>query len=334
MKLLEATPHRPSLTVGVEAGVFAICIALLGAFPARLLLSMREGEGLGLSRIIAGTILDAAAVLPSIAVVVVAAALALALLLRPLRRAGWQGLGPMMLATPLAFATMVLSMIAQQVHAERGAFPTAFDILESANGSFVEGVLGFIGYSHVLVPTIVTALLAIVLYVVAWRRVVVLVRWPGWSLGVVLGAALATAPVQLGALAVGALAAPLSPEALGEPLAGLVDSALDLLRYGDKPTPRQLVVDMIRAPCTPAAPPSSGGPRSPSASAPIPTPGPSTPSASSAARPPVARSCCRPSRRCRRRCTWIRRPRRGRRRRHPSSSISSFASRSGRTTRW
>jgi hypothetical protein len=244
MKLLEATPHRPSLSVGLEAGMFAMCIALLGAFPARLLLSMREGEGLGLARIVAGTLLDASAVMPSIAVVVVVASLALALIVRPLRRAGWQGLGPMLLATPLAFATMVLSMIAQQVHAERGAFPTAFDILESANGSFVEGVLGFIGYSHVLVPTIVTALLAIVLFVVAWRRVVVLVRWPGWSLGVVLGAALGAAPVQLGALAVGTMEAPLSPEALGEPLAGLVDSALDLLRYGDKATPRQLVVDI------------------------------------------------------------------------------------------
>jgi hypothetical protein len=246
MKLLEATPHRPALTVGVEAGVFAVCIALLGAFPARLLLTMREGDGVvhGLQRILAGTLLDAAAVVPSIAAVVVGMSLVLALLLRPLRRAGWQGLGPMILATPLAFATMVLSMIAQQVHAERGAFPTAFDILESANGSFVEGVLGFIGYRHVLVPTIVTAVLAIALFVVAFRRVVVLVRWPGWSLGVVVGAALATAPVLLGGRAVGALAAPLSPEALGEPLAGLIDSSLDLLRYGDKATPRQLLVDI------------------------------------------------------------------------------------------
>lgn len=244
MKLLEATPHRPSLQVGIEAGAFAMAVAVLGAFPARLLLAMRDGEGLGLSRIVAGTLLDASAVLPAIAAVVVVASLVFALLLRPLRRAGWQGLGPMLLATPLAFATMVLSMIAQQVHAERGAFPTAFDILESANGSFVEGVLGFIGYRHVLVPTIVTAVVAVALFAVAWRRVVVLVRWPAWTLGVVVGAALGAAPVQLGALATGALAAPLSPEALGEPLGGLVDSALDLLRYGDKATPRQLLVDI------------------------------------------------------------------------------------------
>jgi hypothetical protein len=36
----------------------------------------------------------------------------------------------------------------------------------------------------------------------------------------------------------------MSREALGEPLAGLIDSGLDLWRYGDKATPRQLVIDL------------------------------------------------------------------------------------------
>jgi len=246
MDQLEAPPHRPSIVVGVEAGVLAMVLVLLGAFPARLLLSMRDGDtfSVALPRIITGTVLDASAVMPSFAIVIVVAAVIAAIVVKPLRRAAWQALGPLLIAAPLAFATMTLAMIAQQVRAERGAFPTAFDILESANGSFVEGVLGFIGYRHVLIPTILTTLLAIVVVVVAVRRMVVVAAWPGWALGLALGAVAGMAPVQLGALGVASLEAPLSPDALGEPLAGLIDSGLDLLRYGDKATPRQLVVDI------------------------------------------------------------------------------------------
>jgi hypothetical protein len=242
--------HRFSVVVGIKAGVGAMGVALLGAFPARLLLSMRDRDDvdLGVRRIVVGTLLDAAAVVPSIAAVVVVAALALVLAMRapgahPARHARWQGLLPMVLATPLAFATMVLSMIAQQVKAERGAFPTAFDILESANGSFVDGVFGFIGYRHVLVPTIVTALIAIALFVVAVRRSSAPVTWTGWCVGVVVASVVVSGAVQLTVRGSRTLAAPLSPEALGEPLAGLIDSGLDLLRYGEKATPRQLVVD-------------------------------------------------------------------------------------------
>ena len=237
---------RDSLQTGLRAGLLAMALALLGAFPSRLLLSMREGDplGPGLRRVVAGTLLDASAVIPSIAVVVVVVAGGLPLVLRGLRRPRWCGAGPLLVALLPAFATMVLSMIAQQVHAERGAFPTAFDILESGgNASFIEGVLGFLGYRHIQVPTALTALAAIALLVAALRRPAT-PRVGPWALGVVLGVVLGVLPVQASARALGSAPPPLHPESLGEPLAGLIDSGLDLLRYGDKATPRQLVVDI------------------------------------------------------------------------------------------
>ena len=168
---------RDSLKAGLRAGLLAMAIAILGAFPSRLLLAMREGDDVvpGLQHIVAGTIVDASAVIASIGGFVVLMAVGLPLLLKALRRPRWPGprwygAGPLLVAVLPAFATMVLSMIAQQVHAERGAFPTAFDILESGgNASFIEGVFGFLGYRHILIPTIVTAVCAMALLVAALR---------------------------------------------------------------------------------------------------------------------------------------------------------------------
>lgn len=240
-------PTRESLKAGLRAGLLAMAIALLGASPSRLLLSMREGDAVvpGLLRVIAGTLLDASAVLPSIAVVVVALAVLLPVMLRGLRGPRFQGAGPLLLALLPAFATMVLSMIAQQVHAERGAFPTAFDILESGgNASFIEGVFGFLGYRHIFIPTIVTAVCAVGLLIAALRSSHTARRLVPWAVGVLAGVVLGVLPVQAGARALVHADPPLNPEALGEPLAGLIDSSLDLMRYGDKATPRQLVIDI------------------------------------------------------------------------------------------
>lgn len=238
---------RESLKTGLRAGLLAMAMALLGAFPSRLLLSMREGDDVvpGLQRIVAGTLVDASAVIASIGGVVVCIAVVLTGIVSPLRRTRWWGVGPVVVAMLPAFATMVLSMIAQQVYAERGAFPTAFDILESGgNASFIEGVFGFLGYRHIFVPTIVTAVVALVILMAARRTGRGPRRVLPWAAGLAAGVVLGVLPVQAGAKAVAGAEAPLSPEALGQPLAGLIDSSLDLLRYGDKATPRQLVVDL------------------------------------------------------------------------------------------
>ncbi len=241
----ELPRRRSSLVIGLEAGLFSMLVVLLGAFPARLLLAMRDGEPswLWLQRVVLGTLLDASAVMPAGAVVVVGVVVP-SLMLRSLRRPGWHMCGPMTIAVPWAFAVMALSMIAQQVYAERGAYPTAFDIVESANGSFVKGVFGFLSYRHIWVPTLLTVLAAVAFFVVAARRAAAVSSSPVFVSGLVVGVVVTMAPTLASSRAIPPDASPLSREGLGEPLAGLINSGLDLVRYGKDATPRQFVIDL------------------------------------------------------------------------------------------
>ena len=243
---------RVGVVVGLQAGLLAVGLLLASALPARLSMSIRSGHTSSwddLARTIAGVVLDASSVLVGVALLTVLLTLALPLGVRGLRRPLWQRAGPLLCSLPLATTTMVITMVAQQVRAERGSFPTAFDILESGtNVSFIEGILGYLGYRHIWVPATLAVVVVVVMLGTTLRRraVAVVHGWRAWGSGLAGGLVVGVVPVQLLSLLLSSSFVPKTyqPDALGEPLAGLVDSSLDMARYGTDMTPRQLIVDV------------------------------------------------------------------------------------------
>jgi len=237
---------------GLQAGLWSVALLVLAAVPARLSLAIRGGATSSmtdLERTMAGVVVDASAVLVVVVVLTALLTATLPIGVRGLRRPLWQRAGPLLCSLPLAAATMVITMVAQQVRAERGAFPTAFDIMESGtNASFIEGIFGYLGYTHIWVPAVLSVVVVgVALGLVLRRRPHHQVHaWPAWGTGLAVGLGAGVLPVHMLSLALSSSLAPeiLRPDSLGEPLAGLVDSSLDLLRYGADMTPRQLIVDL------------------------------------------------------------------------------------------
>jgi hypothetical protein len=247
-----STSHRVGAIAGLQAGLWSVTLLVLAAVPARLSLAIRGGTTSSmndLGRTVAGVVVDASAVLVVVVVLTAVLTATIPIGVRGLRRPLWQRAGPLLCSLPLAAVTMVITMVAQQVRAERGAFPTAFDIMESGtNASFIEGIFGYLGYTHIWVPAVLSVVVVgVALGLVLRRRSHHVVHaWPAWGTGLVAGLGAGVLPVYLLSLALSSSSAPetLRPDSLGEPLAGLVDSSLDLLRYGADMTPRQLIVDM------------------------------------------------------------------------------------------
>lgn len=253
--MLEGTPstsHRVGALAGLQAGLWSVALLVLAAVPARLSLAIRGGTTSSmndLERTMAGVVVDASAVLVVVVVLTAVLTATIPIGVRGLRRPLWQRAGPLLCSLPLAAVTMVITMVAQQVRAERGAFPTAFDIMESGtNASFIEGIFGYLGYTHIWVPAVLSVVVVgVALGLVLRRRSHHVVHgWSAWGTGLVAGLGVGVLPVHLLSLALSSSSAPetLRPDSLGEPLAGLVDSSLDLLRYGADMTPRQLIVDL------------------------------------------------------------------------------------------
>jgi hypothetical protein len=220
-------------------------VGLLGAsvFPARLAIAL-FGRGSAIERIerlFAGTLIDLSAI------AVVTSAVALVALVGPLvwsrlKNPWWQRLGPLVLVLPIGFLLWVLSVTAQEVKGERGAYPTMFDLAEGGgNLAFVSGSLDFITYRRVWVPaTITLVLMAAVLVVVLRGRSRQVASFGPWAMGVVLGLS-GAALGSIGAARILARDNRFAPATLGDPLTGLLESSFDMLLHRGPSTPRELV---------------------------------------------------------------------------------------------
>lgn len=231
---------------GFLSGLTVVALLFVAAFPARLAGALRGwGSLLGkLEKSFAGTLLDLSAVVMVITPLVALATLLVPLLLKYARGPRWQRLGAVMWTLPFGFALWVLTVVAQEVKSERGAFPTMFDLLEGGtNASFVEGTVGFLRYERIWVPAAIGCAAAMVVMAIVWRRPVgELTPWKRWAAGLTAGLGSGAGGVLLLALTLSSLANRFTSAALGDPMTGLVESTFDLMRHQGPATPRDLVL--------------------------------------------------------------------------------------------
>lgn len=231
---------------GFFSGLTVVALLFVAAFPARLAGALRGWGSLfgKLEKSLAGTLLDLSAVVMVITPMVAIATLLVPALLKPARGPRWQRLGAVLWAFPFGFALWVLTVVAQEVKSERGSFPTMFDLLEGGtNASFMEGTVGFLRYERIWFPAAVGCALAMVVMTIVWRRPVGEVTpWKRWAIGLTVGMGSGAAGVLLLALTLASLANRFTAAALGDPMTGLVESTIDLLRHQGPATPRQLVL--------------------------------------------------------------------------------------------
>lgn len=237
---------RLAVRRGVVSALWAVLVLGIAALPSRLA-NVVAGWGpvpARIERALAGGLLDLAAAVLVLAPCAALFTLLVPMVFRPLRRVGWQSWGGAVVALPLGFALWVLTVTAQEVKNERGSFPTVFDLFEGGtNASFIEGTLGFIGYDRIRAPAALGVVLVLSVLVVAFRRAPAdLVSWRGWSLGFVVGLFGSSTALVLTEGALGAINR-YSPAALGDPLTGLLESAVDLLQHRGPTTARALVLD-------------------------------------------------------------------------------------------
>jgi hypothetical protein len=242
-----------ALRRGFGSGLLAVAVLAAAAFPARLSVAVRGWGTLAAKaeRVLVGGLIDLSAVVLVLAPLVLALAVVVPLL-SP-RRAGerWQGVGALLAALPAGFLLWVLTVVAQEVKSERGSFPTMFDLAEGgSNVSFVRGTVGYLQYVRVWAPALVGLGLAAAVLVWGWRRST---RgepgpWRPWALG--LGGGLGSGAGAVVAVTLGLASASnrFTSAALGDPLTGLVESSVDLLRHQGPATPRQLVLDAALEP--------------------------------------------------------------------------------------
>ncbi len=204
-----------------------------------------------IERSMVGTLIDLSAIV-LLAVPLIASITWLApLMFRSLRNALWQRSGAALVTLPFGFVLWTLTVTAHEVKSERGSYPTMFDLHEGAtNTSFLEGMLGFIGYQRIWLPALVGTVLAGVVLVVTYRRILGarmadVTRWPRWAMGLFLGIIVASGGFIAVTHLLGKMANRFTPAALGDPLTGLVESTVDLLQHKGPATPRALVLDAV-----------------------------------------------------------------------------------------
>lgn len=244
---MKASPFdRVALRRGVTAALWAIGLLAVAAFPSRLAGALKGWGSLGAraERVVAGTWLDLAAALLVLTPLMLGLGLLVPLVLRPLRRAGWQRWGGLAATLPLGFALWVFTVTAQEVKSERGSFPTMFDLSEGGtNASFIEGMVGFLGYDRIRTPAIVgVGLAALVVVAALRRRPTEAVAWRWWSAGYGAGLVFTAALVVVGQSAL-AQVNRFSPAALGDPLTGLIESSLDMAQHRGPASARALILD-------------------------------------------------------------------------------------------
>lgn len=219
----------------MAAGLLCLVLLWLALLPARVGVAMRVRGGSQVARAtraLAGALVDLDAVLwPTCALIAVLSLLTL-VVPRLARSRTWQGLGPSLLVLWPGALWLVISTIEQEVKAERGAYPTVEELLRSGlNASFMQGLVDFVHYERMWLPTSVCLTLGLGVLFVGWRwasRTEVVTPgawWLGLGLSFLGGAGVMSAAVAGQAR----VSARLSPGGLSAPLAALLESGRDLV---------------------------------------------------------------------------------------------------------
>ena len=242
----------PATRRGCLSALTTLALLVLALLPSRLAVAMRLRGGTGFERItraLAGTTLDLSAVLLPILVLLALVALFTALV--PRRKTLWQHLGAPLFVLPWCFVLYVLTVLQQEVKAERGAFSTMQEITAGAvQTSFVEGTLGFFRYERIWLPAVVCGALAITLLLLRLRaaRREEELPWRPWATGFA-GVLLVSALLIPAAVAAqGALSSRLRRAALGDPLNSTIETTLDLLEGRVPLQPRELLLQLKTTP--------------------------------------------------------------------------------------
>ena len=237
----------PALRRGVGSALTTLGLLALALLPSRLAVAMRLRGGTFFertTRAIAGTTLDLSVVL--VPLVVMLALLVLFAAVVPRRRTLWQHLGAPLFVLPWCFVLYVLTVLQQEVKAERGAFSTMQEITAGAvQTSFVEGTLGFFRYERIWIPAVVCSGAALVLLALRFRR-----RnddalpWQGWATGFsgVLALSLVLVPAAVAAQA--GLSTRLSRAGLGDPLTSMIETTMDLVQGRVPLKPSELLMQL------------------------------------------------------------------------------------------
>ncbi|MCA2978022.1 MAG: sulfatase-like hydrolase/transferase [Myxococcaceae bacterium] len=238
---------RAALRRGLVAALWALSLLAVSAVPSRLSSALFGWGTLPAKvvRVIGGAWLDLAAALLVVTPFVLLLGLVGALVPH-LRRPFWQRAGGLVATAPFGFSLWVFTVTAQEVKSERGSFPTIFDLGEGGtNASFIEGTVGFLGYERIRTPALVGVALTVALLVLALRRRPTdVASWRGWSLGFSLGFLAGALVLVTGQTAL-ARVNRFSPAALGDPLTGLIESAVDLVQHQGPTTARGLVLGAV-----------------------------------------------------------------------------------------
>jgi hypothetical protein len=226
---------------GALAGMLALASLGAASLPSRLRSAPASLDEVG--RAFSGALLDLSGAVVLLVMLVLLAAVGAPLALARLRTAAWQTRGPVLVTAPLGLLLWLVTVAAQEVRMERGAFPTAFDLAEAGSSTaFLTGALGFLVYARIWAPALLGLALFGGILVLSRPRERTPLPWLPWSAGLALGL-LAGTGLVLGASSALAFAPRYSVGAVGAPVAGLVESAFDVLVRRGPGTPRGLVLD-------------------------------------------------------------------------------------------
>jgi hypothetical protein len=238
----------PAVRRGIGSALTTLGLLALALLPSRLAVAMRVRGGTFFERVtraLAGTTLDVSAVLEPL--VVLLALLLLFAALVPRRRTLWQHLGAPLFVLPWCFVLYVLTVLQQEVKAERGAFSTMQEITAGAvQTSFVEGTLGFFRYERIWIPAVACGTIAFLLLLTRLRaaRREGAQPWRGWAAGFAGVLALSLLLVPGAVLAQSKLSARLSRAALGDPLTSLIETTMDLIEHRVPLKPSELLMQL------------------------------------------------------------------------------------------
>lgn len=239
-----------ALRRGAVSGAAALVFLALAAAPARVAGACRL-PGTLTTRTLwtgAGVLRDLAAVVLFVAPVVAVVAAVAPLGVARLRHARWQRAAGVLGAAPFAVAIWLFGVTAQEFKAERGSYPTLFDLAEgTSSAAFLKGTLGFLRYEVYWIPALVFSLAGAALLASRARRPRssdLPLAWRPWLVGLAASLALGAAILRGFAAETGAAArGRFTASTLGDPFKAIVESVFDAARYGGKVTPRVLVRD-------------------------------------------------------------------------------------------
>ena len=238
----------PAVRRGVFTGLTTLSLLVLALLPSRLAVAMRLRGGTFFeraTRAIAGMTLDLSAVLVPLVVLLSFVVLLAALV--PRRKTLWQHLGAPLFVLPWCFVLYVLTVLQQEVKAERGAFSTMQEITAGAvQTSFVEGTLGFFRYERIWIPAIACGGLALVLLVLRLRaaRREEDLPWRGWAIGFVSVLVMSLVLIPGAVWMQAKLSARLSRAALGDPLTSMIETTMDLVEHRATLAPSELLLQL------------------------------------------------------------------------------------------